>query len=324
MIPLVMCSLVAVTFILLRAVALRRRLVIPPVLEMAVADLTPGQSADRIANMAGGDPSSLARIMETALEHRSWPKSENMESVQTRARHEMVRLETGQVVLEVIIGIAPLLGLLGTVAGLVSVFGNLGGQGGEVDPQGIALGIAEALNTTIAGLAIAIPSLVGHSYFNKKIEVMAVDMESIVMSLLEKCYYVAPLNKSSKSPSPLPEIPSAPPASATRSYERPVERTKAPEPAKDPQDVPPLPRSFTPRRESPASSLQVRSKSFASVPRPLIDESPAETPSGIVEPAASAKAEDEKPEEPKSESKSEPAPEFSFDALSDDKPSTRD
>src|SRR6185503_47369 len=111
---------------------------------------------------------------------------ENMEAVQTKARHEIVRLESGLFVLEVIVGISPLLGLLGAVSGLVTVFAAFGANSAAEDPHGIAKGISEALSTTIVGLAIAIPSLISYSYFSKKIEKMSSDMETLMAELLSK------------------------------------------------------------------------------------------------------------------------------------------
>jgi biopolymer transport protein ExbB len=96
-------------------------------------------------------------------------------------------MESGLSVLEVTTGVAPLLGLLGTLSGLVSVFANLG-DGGTGDPIAVARGISEALNTTIVGLAVAAPSLVAHNYFQRKIETMAVGMEGLVADLLAKVY----------------------------------------------------------------------------------------------------------------------------------------
>jgi len=188
MLPLLICSLISVTFILLRAKALLRNAVLPASLQEAVDRFRPGEPVDRLRRLTAEDESALARVVDVALQHRNGTKTEAVEAVQIRARHELVRLESGLVVLEVIIGIAPLLGLLGTVSGLVSVFAHLGEANAAPDPRGIAMGIAEALNTTIAGLAIAIPSLIGHSYFSKKIEVMAVEMEAIVAALLEKLF----------------------------------------------------------------------------------------------------------------------------------------
>jgi biopolymer transport protein ExbB len=102
----------------------------------------------------------------------------------------MVRLERGLIILEVIVGIAPLLGLIGAVSGLVHVFSHLGlSSGGGSDTRQIALGIAEALNATVFGLSIAVPTLVGFTYFSRKVEVMSVEMETLVVELINKCYY---------------------------------------------------------------------------------------------------------------------------------------
>jgi biopolymer transport protein ExbB len=101
----------------------------------------------------------------------------------------LVRLERGLIVLEVVTGIAPLIGLIGTVSGLVQVFSGLGLSSGAADTKAVALGISMALNCTIFGLSIAVPSLIAFSYFSKKVEVLSVQMESIVSDLIAKCYY---------------------------------------------------------------------------------------------------------------------------------------
>jgi biopolymer transport protein ExbB len=82
-----------------------------------------------------------------------------------------------------------LLGLIGTVSGLIHVFASLGLSAGAADAKRIALGISEALSTTIFGLGIAVPSLIAFSYFSKKVEVLSVEMESLVTDLISKCYY---------------------------------------------------------------------------------------------------------------------------------------
>jgi biopolymer transport protein ExbB len=188
---LLLCSFVSIAVMVMRGLALRRRFVVPPEIEKAVDDLRQEdhEGVTRLARSVRNDPSAMGRIVATALQHLSWPKSENVEAVQTRARHEIVRLESGLFVLEVIVGIAPLLGLLGAVSGLVKVFAAFGENANQSDPHTIARGISEALSTTIVGLAIAIPSLIAYSYFAKKIETMAAEMESIVADLLAKCYF---------------------------------------------------------------------------------------------------------------------------------------
>jgi len=187
--PLLFCSIVTVATIVLAALTLRERRVLPLVIESEIERLIPGGSAERLMRIVNEDDSSLAGVVRTALQHLRWPRSENIESVQTRARRELVRLERGLIVLEVVTGIAPLIGLIGTVSGLVHVFSGLGLSTGASDTKAVALGISEALNCTIFGLSIAVPALIGFSYFSKKIEVMSVEMESLVSDLIAKCYY---------------------------------------------------------------------------------------------------------------------------------------
>src|SRR5436305_4550557 len=187
--PLLACSIISVTTMILRGVALREKNVMPLVIQGEIERLAPGESPERLSRLVHHDPSSLARITRVALLHLRAPRSENVEVVQTRARHEMVRLEKGLIVLEVIVGIAPLLGLIGAVSGLVHVFSNLGLSSGASDTRQIALGISEALNATVFGPSIAVPTLIAFSYFSKKVEVMSVEMETLVVELIAKCYF---------------------------------------------------------------------------------------------------------------------------------------
>lgn len=201
MIPLLLCSLASLAVIIWRVPALRRKVVMPEEIEARIEQLRidgKGEALLQLNRLVSRDPSALARITQTGLQHLEWSKAENSEAVQTRARHEVVRLERGLVVLEIIVGVAPLLGLLGAVSGLVTVFANLGASASVEDPRGIAKGIAEALSTTVVGMAIAIPTLIAHSCLSKKIEVMATEMESLMAELLSKCYYRAPRSRASK------------------------------------------------------------------------------------------------------------------------------
>ena len=187
--PLLVCSIVTVTTLVLATLTLREKKVLPLVIESEIERLTPGGSAERLMRIVNDDSSSLAAVIRTALQHLRWPRAENIESVQTRARRELVRLERGLIVLEVMTGIAPLIGLIGTVSGLLHVFSGLGLATGGSDTKAVALGISEALNCTVFGLSIAVPALIGFSYFSKKIEVMSVEMESLVSDLIAKIYY---------------------------------------------------------------------------------------------------------------------------------------
>ena len=185
MVLLVLLSIISLTAILLRMWRLRESTIIPRQITDAVEDLKPGDTLEKLFAEMDARPSAIARILRTLLNHLNWSKSENLEAVQTTARHEVARMEKGLVVLEIATGAGPLLGLLGTLSGLVSIFAELAGSG---DPVIVARGISEALNTTIVGLAVAVPSLIAHSYFTRRIEMMAVQMESTAADLLAKLY----------------------------------------------------------------------------------------------------------------------------------------
>ena len=191
MIPLLLCSVIAVTVAIVCGLALRRHLVVPVELEKEIERLAPNDTPDsvvRLSRFVRSDESTLARIVQVGLTNLHQPKDENQNAVQTVARHEVGQLEHGLHVLEIIIGIAPLLGLLGAVSGLVQVFGAFGSSATQSDPHVIARGISEALSTTIVGIGIAIPTLIAHGLLAKRAENLAADMELLVSGLLTKCY----------------------------------------------------------------------------------------------------------------------------------------
>ncbi|MBA3883904.1 MAG: MotA/TolQ/ExbB proton channel family protein [Chthoniobacterales bacterium] len=210
--PLLGCSIVAVTTIILRSLALRRKNVLPLVVESEIERLVPGGSVERLARIVQQDESALARIVRSALQNLRGPRSETVDVIETKARHELIVLERGLIVLEIITGIAPLLGLIGAVSGLVHVFSALGLSSGASNTQQIARGIAEALNATVFGLSIAVPTLIAFSYFSKKVEVFSVEMETLVVELIGKCYF-GRVNREEGAPpaSPRSTIPARPP-----------------------------------------------------------------------------------------------------------------
>jgi biopolymer transport protein ExbB len=212
--PLLACSIVAVTVMIMRGIALRRRNVLPLVIESEIERLVPGASAERLARIVHQDQSALGRIVRAALHHLRAPRNETVEMVETKARHEVVNLEKGLIVLEIITGIAPLLGLIGAVSGLVRVFSALGLASGASNTQAIALGIAEALNSTVFGLSIAVPTLIAFSYYSKKVEVMSVEIETLVVELISKCYY-GRVSRDDGAPSARPAGPARAPAAPT-------------------------------------------------------------------------------------------------------------
>ena len=186
---LLACSLVAITVILLRLIALRKGAVIPRLIEKSIVGYRPGESIEPLRRLVQDDDSSMGQILDVVVRSANASKAETLEIVQTRARREVVGLEGGLFILEIIVGISPLLGLLGAVTGLVKVFANIGsGVTSTSDLKGIASGISEALSTTIVGLAIAILALIAWSTFTRRVETLAIQMESLVTELIEKIF----------------------------------------------------------------------------------------------------------------------------------------
>lgn len=182
---LLVTSVIGLTFIVERAWALRWRKVLPRDIESAVQSCRNPEDIPMLRRVCEQHPAPLSRLLLVASERLDLPKSEIADVVQTRARHEIVRLERGLVVLEVIVGIAPLLGLVGTIVGMMSVFHGLG-QGDLSDAVKLAQGIALILRATLAGLLIAIPSLIFWSYYTKKVELLAAEMETMCDDFLRR------------------------------------------------------------------------------------------------------------------------------------------
>ena len=184
MIPLVLASVVGLTFIIERGLALRWNKVIPPDLEDATAT-TPVESVEELKQLCQREGSTFGRLVLVACDHLTHPREEAVDALQTQARREILQLERGLVVLEIVVGIAPLLGLVGAIYGLIHLFGTLGAAT-TIESTALAKGISEALNTTLMGLVVAIPCLSAWSYFNKKVESLAIEMETLCDGFLRR------------------------------------------------------------------------------------------------------------------------------------------
>lgn len=184
---LMLTSVVGLTFIIERGIALRWSKIVPPRVEQVVEEAWKPEDLPKLRHVCQQVSSPLSRLLLVAADHSHWPKEEAADAVQTRARHEIVRLERGLVVLEIIVGIAPLLGLVGTIVGMMTAFGDVG-QAAQVDAAKLAQGIALILRATLMGLIIAIPSLIAWSYYSKKVEMLAVEMETLCDEFLRRQY----------------------------------------------------------------------------------------------------------------------------------------
>jgi biopolymer transport protein ExbB len=192
MIPLALTSIVGMTAILYKFLSLARSRVIPELLVRVIEnfeEIDAGGKAGPVLQEIGWGRSTLARLAHVALRHRGKPQADIILSIEAAARQESSRLHAGISVLDVCITVAPLLGLLGTASGLVTIFQGLGSN---YDAANIARGIAIALNTTIFGLAIAVPCVVAHGYFTRRIEVLTARLESILADFALVCQKMTP------------------------------------------------------------------------------------------------------------------------------------
>lgn len=181
--PLILCSIAGLTAIGFKFMTLARSRIVPDGLAAEMDGIEERDSDTLVATIRRGE-SSLARLGAVALKHHGKTVPEISHAVEATAREEVVKMHSGIGVLDVVITVAPLLGLLGTASGLVTIFQGLGDNNDNI---AIARGIAEALNTTIFGLTIAVPCVIGHSYFSRRIERLTARMESTMAPFVSLC-----------------------------------------------------------------------------------------------------------------------------------------
>jgi len=185
---LLLTSIVGLAIIIERGIALRAGRIIPPAVEAALEGCRAAADWPVLQRICEQHPSPLSRLLLQAGQRRSWPKAENAGALETAARHEVAIMDRRLVILEIVVGVAPLLGLVGTIYGLIELFGGLADVG-MGDNSGLSSGIALALRATMLGLVTAIPSLIAWSYYNKKVEDLAVEMAALCDQFLIRQYH---------------------------------------------------------------------------------------------------------------------------------------
>lgn len=194
MVPLLACSLLAATVIVERLIwGPNRNRVMPEELQREAHRLL---SLGRLAELQGicrADPSPLARILLAALRDPTRPRTEIVEAMEAVGKKEAFVLQKRLGILGTIAAVGPLLGLLGTVFGMISTF-HVISEHGTGDPGLMATGISEALITTATGLTVAIPALLFYRYFLQRARHLIVEMEVIVLTLFEEFRLLATEN----------------------------------------------------------------------------------------------------------------------------------
>lgn len=184
MLPLILCSIVAGAIILERLWTLQRKRVLPTDLAAKVWYWVEKEQLDDRHIHALRQSSPLGRILASGLANRAAEREIMKEAIEDTGRHVVHELERFLNPLGTIAAISPLLGLLGTVIGMVKVFSAIQAQG-VGNPGVLAGGISEALITTAAGLSIAIPALIGYRYLRGRVDSLVVQMEQEAIKLVE-------------------------------------------------------------------------------------------------------------------------------------------
>jgi biopolymer transport protein ExbB len=184
MAPILACSVIALGIILERLWTLRRKRVVPPKLVGQIWDWVQKEQLDETRLQAVHDSSPLGRVLAAGLVNRNRSREIMKESIEDTGRHVAHELERFLGGLATIASISPLLGLLGTVLGMIKVFTVIT-TSGVGDPGELAGGISQALITTAAGLSVAIPCLIFHRMLTAKVESLTIDMEDQSLRLVE-------------------------------------------------------------------------------------------------------------------------------------------
>ncbi len=182
--PIILCSVAAVAIILERLWTLQSGRVIPADLAEKVWKWVEADQLNDKLILAIERNSPLGKLLAIGLNNRHKPRALLMERLEDSGRHVVQELERFLNTLGTIAAVTPLLGLLGTVMGIIHAFNAITAHG-TGDPRVLSGGIGEALITTAAGLTVAIPSLIAYRFLRGKVERLVVQMEKEAMKLVD-------------------------------------------------------------------------------------------------------------------------------------------
>jgi len=184
MIPILVCSVVALLIIFERLWSLQRKRIFRFDILDTIEQLLREHKIPEATTLCKRHDSTMTRLLLVALLNSDRPKAEIKELIEDHGRQEVPFLERYLTMLGTIASISPFLGLLGTVVGLLRVFDAISQEGGVTNTAILSSGIQNALITTVAGLCVAIPSLVAYNYFARRAESLVLEVERISLRLL--------------------------------------------------------------------------------------------------------------------------------------------
>ena len=184
MIPIGLASLVGLTVIIERVLVLRKHRIIFPEIAGAVESMSASADLSVVRATCERHPGPFANIVLAGLNHSENDWTIIRDVLQEAGRHEATLLSRRLGVLETVAAVSPLLGLLGTVLGMIRVFTSISAAG-LGSPQVLSNGISEAMVTTAAGLIIGIPALVAYNYLNARADRIIFDLEFYSTKVLD-------------------------------------------------------------------------------------------------------------------------------------------
>ncbi len=184
MVPIILCAIIAMGIILERFWTLQEKRVLPEDLTSKVWGWVKQDAMDQNQIQTLHQGSALGQILAAGLINRDRKRAIMKDSIEDTGRHVVHELERYLDTLGTVAAVSPLLGLLGTVIGMVEVFSEIT-TGGIGNPTVLAGGIAKALITTAAGLSVAIPALIGYRYYRNRVDTLVVNMEKEAIKLVE-------------------------------------------------------------------------------------------------------------------------------------------
>jgi biopolymer transport protein ExbB len=185
MIPLLLGSILGLAIVIERAFSLRARRIVVPEIVTAIEKIGSAEDVRVTERICETHIGPFSNIVLAALHNQGLTNDELKEVILDQGRQEVRVLQRGLVMLETIAAAAPLLGLMGTVIGMIKVFNVISRQGlGQANV--LSGGISEALITTVTGLAIGIPALVAFNFFTNKAESLVMDIEKYSTTLLHR------------------------------------------------------------------------------------------------------------------------------------------
>jgi biopolymer transport protein ExbB len=183
MVPLLLCSVISLSIMVERCLSLRRNRILKYDVLQRIEELLRDRKIPEASTLCKRYPSSMTRILLAAILNHDKSRQEIKEIIEDAGRQEVPVLERYLTILGTIASISVLLGLLGTVMGMIRTFNAIAALG-YGHPEALASGISEALVATATGLAIAIPTLVLYNFFSSKVDSLVIEMEKSSLRML--------------------------------------------------------------------------------------------------------------------------------------------